>query len=405
MNDLERIIYIDINCYNELNYSEPKTLIIELMGKHSNIILIDEHKTIIDSLRHLNKLDNSSRDILPGYKYFEMESNKSKLICTTFDSFYNNLINKDDTLSTLISKEYLGICKFGIQFILNELSINDSTSITLDEYKKLYNYIKKLIKADSFKPINLGDHYYIDYSEASDLSTTLNFFIDDFYNTKELNQSINSTKHNLLSNILAKTQKLKSKLEKINNTLSECSRMEDYRLYGELITANLYKLNNDNKESIVLENYYNNNKPITIKLDVSLSPSLNAKRYFKKYRKLQNALVISQKQKELVENEISYLDSLVYDITNTNNLDDLTEISNEIKSYLDISPNTTQSIHSKTKEISSQFPSEYLIDGFTIYVGKNNKQNDYLTCKMAKNQDLWFHTKDIHRKSCSFKIT
>lgn len=403
MNGLERIIYIDIDCYNELNYSEPKTLIIELMGKHSNIILVDKSKNIVDSLRHLSKLDNSSRDILPGYKYTEIHSAKSDFMHSTFDSFYNKLINNNDTISNLISKQYIGISKFGIQFILNELSINDFTLISLEEYKQLYAYIKNLINSNYYMAVNSGNNYYISNCESTEL-LELNFFIDDFYYSKEAIQNINSTKNNLLSVILTKTKKLKSKLNKINNILSECSKMDDYRLYGELITSNLYRLDHYNKDSITLENYYDHNNPILIKLDVNISPSLNAKNYFKKYKKLQNALVISEKQKELVESEISYLDSIIYEITNANDLNSLNEIRNEISNYLDVSPIDTKNSNTKNKENSSQHPSVYSIDGYTVYVGKNNKQNDYLTCKMAKNSDLWFHTKDIHGSHVVLKL-
>ena len=394
MHGLERIVYIDFDCYNELNYSEPKTLIIELMGKHSNVILIDEKRTIIDSLRHLSKLDNSVRDILPGAKYLDIENTKTDFASTTFDSFYQKLIDNTGTLSNLISQEYIGLSKFGVQFILNLLAVNDTTSISLDEYKKLYNYIKDLIKSDSCLAVNLGNNFYI---KNENISTPygLNFFIDDFYYNKEIVQSINSTKNNLLSLILSKAQKLKIKLEKVNSTLSECSKMDDYRLYGELITANLYKLNNLHQDTITLENYYNENVPISIKWDASLSPAENAEKYFKKYKKLQNALSISEKQKELVENEISYLDSVIYEITNTNDLTLLNEIRNETHDYLGLTPQSL-SENKKSKENSSQLPTEYKIDGYTVYVGKNNKQNDYLTCKMAKNYDLWFHTKDIH---------
>lgn len=409
MNGLERIIYIDINCYNELNYSEPKTLIIELMGRHCNIILVDENKNIIDSLRHLSTFDNSSRDIMPGFKYLEIKNNKSNFICSTFESFYRKISQHTGSLSTAISKEYIGLSKFGIQFSLAILSIDDSTKVSLDQYNKLYEYIKSLLYSNSFLPVNIDDNYYIKLnSNFMDSDLDFNFFIDDFYYNKELSQYISNTKKNLLSLILKKAQKLKIKLSKINNTLSECSKIEDYKLYGELIISNLYRLNNYNSDNIILENYYNNNEPICIKLDPSISPTLNAERYFKKYKKLQNALVITEKQKELVQNEIDYLDSIVYEITNTNVLDELMEISNEINTYLETSssnsaPSKSSNLKLNNKK-SAQLPSEYLIDGFTIYVGKNNKQNDYLTCKIAKSNDLWFHTKDIHGSHVVLKL-
>lgn len=405
MKGLERIIYIDINCYNELNYSEPKTLIIELMGRHCNIILVDENNIIIDSLRHLSTFDNSFRNIMPGFNYIEIENNKSNFMDSTFESFYQKTSQHSGSLSTAISKEYIGISKFGIKFSLDILAIDDSTKVSLDQYNKLYEYIKNLIYSSSFSPVLIDNNYYINLINSD---SDLNFFIDDFYYNKELSQYISNTKKNLLSLILRKTQKLKVKLSKINNTLSECSKIEDYKLYGELIISNLYRLNNYSSDNIILENYYNNNDPICIKLDSSISPTLNAERYFKKYKKLQNALVITEKQKELVQNEIDYLDSIVYEITNTNVLDELIEISNEINTYLETSSDNSNhykynNLKSNNKKLA-QLPSEYLIDGFAVYVGKNNKQNDYLTCKIARNNDLWFHTKDIHGSHVVLKL-
>ena len=413
MNGLERIVYIDIECYNELNYAESKKLIIELMGKHSNIILVDENNIIIDSLRHLTQSENSARDIFPGCKYTEIEQTKLDYLSISQDDFNSVLINNSNPLSNIIPNTYIGLSRFGIQFILKVLNINDKNSNNTNDYNILYNYINNLIASNTYEIVGSGNNFYIkdisplitkNESEIKSKSNLyLNDFIDKFYSTKELTQSVNSTKNNLLKLILSKTQKLKNKLDKINSTLIECAKMDDYKLYGELITANLYKLNQQhNEESITLENYYNNNLPITIQLDTSISPSQNAEKYYKKYKKLQNALSISEKQKELIQNELSYLDSLIYEITNTSKLDELIEINDEIKDYLNV--NTQSASTTNSKEKAAHLPAEYLIDGFTVYVGKNNKQNDFLTCKMAKPYYLWFHAKDIHGSHVVLKL-
>ena len=396
MNGLERIIYIDIDCYNELNYSEPKTLIVELMGKHSNIILVDQNNIIIDSIRHLSVLDNSTRNILPGYSYEEIKSNKLEFLESTFDSFCNELFNQTkDNFSKLIFEKYVGISRFGIQCILEELLIEDSSLISLDKYKLIYDYLRNLIKTDNFSIIIFENNFYIKIDDSNN-TNLLNFSVDDFYINKEKNEKRAALKSKLLQLILIKIKKLKSKLQKINSTLAECSKMENYQLYGELITANLYRLKDVYDSHITLENYYDNNNPIDIVLDTSISPSENAERYFRKYKKLQNALSISKKQKEIVENELSYLDSIIYEINNIDDDNELDEINNEMQSYLGLTPKESNTNTNK-KELSAQNPSEYKIDGYIVYVGKNNKQNDYLTCKISNNHDLWFHAKEIHR--------
>lgn len=390
MNGLERIVYIDIDCYNDFNDLVTKTLVIELMGKHSNVILLNSDKIIIDSQRHLDKLDNSLRDILPGYKYSVLDSSKQDFTSSTFDDFYKILQNSEN-IATTLSNYYTGFSKSGISYIISSLRID-----SLEDYKKLYKYLKDLISSTQtfcYKIDSKKDDFYIKLENSDNLQ--VNFFIDDFYFDKEEKEKFSSYKNDLLRLILSRLRRLEEKSNTADKALSECSKMEDYRLYGELITANLYKIQNYNQTSITLENYYKDNEPIEIHLDGSISPSANAKKFFKKYKKLQNTYSIVQKQKALISAEIEYLDSIVYEINNCKTLQDLDSVYLEVSESLDLKLNTTNT-KKKSEKVNSAMPSELVIDGFTILVGKNNKQNDYLTCKIAKSSDLWFHTKDIH---------
>lgn len=401
MKELDRIIYIDIDCYNELNDHITKTLIIELMGKHSNIILINSDGIIIDSLRHLNKLDNSLRDILPGYKYIEIENSKLDFQSSTFDSFYKNIKeNNVSKISSAISNCFSGFSKSGVIYTLDSLNIKDDVNVAVSDYKKIYTYFSELLKQNisdiSCTEINLLDKKDFYITNASSKDILINFFIDDFYFDKEVREKFESIKSNTLRSLLGKTKKLSDKLKNIDSKLKECSKIEPYKLYGELITSNLYRIPNYNQENITLENYYDNNNPILIPLDSTISPSANAKKFFKKYRKLQNTVYIIEKQKEAIKLELDYLDSIVYEINNCANLDELEAIIAEISEDYGISNVKKDESTKKTKKPVANMPTEYKIDGYTILVGKNNKQNDNLTCKIAKKNDLWFHTKDIH---------
>ena len=401
MKELDRIIYIDIDCYNELNDHITKTLIIELMGKHSNIILINSDGIIIDSLRHLNKLDNSIRDILPGYKYIEIENSKLDFQSSTFDSFYKNIKeNNVSKISSAISNCFAGFSKSGVIYTLDSLNIKDDVNVAVSDYKKIYTYFSELLKQNisdiSCTEINLLDKKDFYITNASSKDILINFFIDDFYFDKEVREKFESTKSNTLRSLLGKTKKLSDKLKNIDSKLKECSKIETYKLYGELITSNLYRIPNYNQENITLENYYDNNNPISIPLDSTISPSANAKKFFKKYKKLQNTVSIIEKQKEAIKLELDYLDSIVYEINNCANLDELEAIIAEISEDYGISNVKKDESTKKTKKPVANMPTEYKIDGYTILVGKNNKQNDNLTCKIAKKNDLWFHTKDIH---------
>lgn len=401
MKELDRIIYIDIDCYNELNDHITKTLIIELMGKHSNIILINSDDIIIDSLRHLNKLDNSLRDILPGYNYIEIENTKLDFQSSTFDSFYKNIkANNVSKISSAISNCFTGFSKSGVSYTLNSLNIKDDVNVAVSDYKKLYTYFSELLKqsiADiSCTEINLSNKKDFYITNASSKDILINFFIDDFYFDKEVKEKFESSKSNTLRSLLEKIRKLSDKLKNIDSKLKECSKMETYKLYGELIISNLYRIPNYNQENITLENYYDNNSPISIPLDSTISPSANAKKFFKKYRKLQNTVSIVEKQKESIKLELDYLDSIVYEINNCTNLDELDAVIAEISEDYGISNAKQDDANKKSKKTVANMPTEYKIDGYTILVGKNNKQNDNLTCKLAKKNDLWFHTKDIH---------
>ena len=144
-----------------------------------------------------------------------------------------------------------------------------------------------------------------------------NFFIDDFYNKKEADENFKNYRNNILKLILQELKKYTKRLNNINNKLEECSNMNLYKLYGELITANLYRIDNSkNIDKIKLENYYDNNKIIEIPLDMSISPSYNAKKYFKKYNKLKNALEIVGIQKKETSKEIDYIESIIYELEN-----------------------------------------------------------------------------------------
>lgn len=402
MNGLERIIYIDVDCYNDFNDLVSKTIVIELMGKHSNVILLNSDNTIIDSLRHLDKLDNSLRDILPGYTYLVLDSSKQDFTSSTFDDFYKILQNTE-SIATALSNYYTGFSKAGISYILSDLDIN-TEKISLDDYKRLYKYLKDIISGNPllcYKIAGKKDDFYVKLQNSDNFQ--VNFFIDDFYFGKEEKEKFSSYQNDLLRLILNRLKRLEDKLSTANQSLNECSKMEDYRLYGELITANLYRIQNYNQTSITLENYYKNNEPIDIKLDGSISPSANAKKFFKKYKKLQNTYSIVQKQKELITAEIEYLDSIVYEINNCQTLQDLESVYSEISESLDLKIND-KNTPKKNEKVNSSMPTELTIDGFTILVGKNNKQNDYLTCRIAKSSDLWFHTKDIHGSHVVLKL-
>lgn len=413
---LERIMIIEFEGHNKSGDFSTKKLIVELMGKHSNIILVNYDNIIIDALKHFRIDSNSYRNILPNFPYILPVSNKLDFVSVKNpDDFYNSTLeycqehlginNFSDNLklSDIISNTYTGISKVSILSILQQLNLQDS--FTKDGSYKLYNYLNDVIQSPSHTSINFVDNndYSIYLSDTDKInSLQANFFIDDYYSKKENSEAFITYQNNFSRLILNYMKKLNNKLSNINNKLKECQNTDLYRLYGELITNNLYRISNTHLNNIALENYYENNQLITIPLDSTLSPSDNAKKYFKKYHKLKNAKEIVEIQKKEVETEINYLESIIYEFETAKTISDIDDIYSEFSENFINSHSSTQ--QKKTKKHSKKDskaiskigePLKFTIDGFLILVGKNNRQNDYIT-KQANPEDIWFHTKDIH---------
>ena len=401
---LERIIIIEFNCYNELNDLITKKLVVELMGRHSNIILLNDKNIIIDSLRHLDSSSNSLRDILPAHPYIFPEISKLDFLnIKDFDEFYSNL-SDEEALDEGISNKYNGISKLFIQSILDELKIDNV--INKDNVKKVYDYLVKCINEPvDFKKFN-NDYTITLTNKKADLdSPYLNFFIDDFYSFKEQNSEFLNYRNTVLKLVEGTLKKITKKLKNINTKLKECEDKDKFQLYGELITANMYKYKEYDDDFIEVENYYDSNKLIKIPVDKHLSPSKNAKNYYKKYNKLKNALEIVNKQKAETIIELDYIETIIFSLENARDIIDIEEIYNEIKeNYLFFSKKNkiTQNIKStkmknKNKKLDKEYaPIEYKIEDYIFLVGKNNKQNDYLSTKVIRSHDIWFHAKDIH---------
>ena len=424
--DLERIVFIDLE--NNENPNKPiyRKLIIELMGKHSNIILTDSNDIIIDSMRHTSTLENSNRDIYPTARYIFPETTKySFLELKDFDDFYSkieprlteyitqNSLNIESLsisnfmLDKIISNTFNGISLSFIKNILKELEIGDISKKNLELIFNKINEILSSSSLDVFITENKNDYYLYTSNIMYKNQFNLNFKIDDFYFEKESSELFKNYRNSILHLILATLKKYEKRLANIDNKLSECNNMDKYRLYGELITSNLYHIQNKNLNSIEVENYYDNNNKITIPLDTKYLPSYNAKRYFKKYNKLKNALTIVNTQKEETIRDIDYIESVVYELDNSTSIQDIEVIYEEISEnslFADKLKNKSKSKKASNKKaktmtknkLSSFNPLKYVIDEYTVLVGRNNKENDYLTCKFANKNDIWFHTKDIH---------
>lgn len=394
---LERLVQIEIETINEFNEIEIKTLIVELMGRHSNIILIKNDNTIIDAMRHISLEDNSYRDIIPSRKYTLPTNDKIEITTIeNFEEFYSKL-DKGDLVKS-ISNTYTGISQGFIKNAIEEVGIENNDK---QDIEKLYNYIKQILDNIGnlkFKKIQAQKEDYV-LSLNGEKDVSLNSYIDDFYFEREISEIFKNSRNSILKLILDILKKYHNRLISINSKLEECDDMDKYKIYGELITANLYRLSDKHLEEVELENYYENNKLIKIPLDIKYSTNVNAKRYFKKYTKLKNAYQIVTQQKKETEAELNYIESIVYELENCTTLEEVQDIFEEISENVvfkeKLKNKEKKKKISKKKKHQQYSPILYEIDGNKIYVGRNNKENDWLTTTFAVQKDIWFHTKDI----------
>lgn len=405
MYGLERLVKINIETINEFNEIEIKSLIIELMGKHSNIILINDKNIIIDSLRHIWATDTIYRDILPSRTYSFPTSEKLDYtkISDIYSIFQDNLNLSVEEFSKLFANTFNG---FSLSFIKSALEKCNITTINKENLLKLQKYINNILTfpnnlyfTEVYKNNKLSDFTLSLGNNVTFEKFYLNKFIDNFYFSRETKETFNNCKNNALKLATDSQKKLLNRLNSINTKLKDCEERDKYRLYGELITSNLYKLTNTHTDYIELENYYDNNNLIKIPLNKKYSPNINAKHYFKKYNKLKNALQIVSVQKAETENELNYIDSIIFEIELASSTKEIQEILDEISENLikkKVSQKKKNTKNTKKKKQEKQYsPLHFNIDNFDVYVGKNNKENDWLTFTFANKNDIWLHTKDI----------
>lgn len=399
---LERIATLELEGYNELNDFVTYQLIFELMGKHSNIVLVNQNGIIIDSLKHLSTFSGSLRDILPGICYQSPEINKLDL--TKISKISNDI--PPITPSEYFLENFSGVSKTLIHYLLTQLEILDEFNVK--NLNIILEYLKNLVIKIEKQQVTCSPFdkdYVITPLEKQENTSCLpiNFFLDDYYSQKQQENEFMQYRNTLLNFLMKKLKKIAKKSDEVNQKIQECTKMDTYQLYGKLLTNNLYKLTSEHVDHVVLQNYYKQNEPITIPLDISLSPSDNAKKYFKKYHKLKNTISVITVQKEELEKEVNYLESIVYELQIAKTILDLDRIYQEMEDNQLFARRTpvkqgTKAFKVKDKANNRKKQSDFLsyqVGGFTVLVGKNNQENDYLTLKVAKEDDIWFHVKDI----------
>ena len=407
---LDRIIKITLENIDDFGDLVSKDLIIELMGKYSNIILVDNEK-IIDSIRHVDITMSSVREVLPSRKYISPSSmGKLNFEETSYEDFKNKILEEVEQsefenicLANIICNIFIGFSKNLISSMCTFLSLQNEIKkeeINDDILKNLYNHIYETIQKSNQNNIKFlmnenKKDYSLDFNtsvKSEDLEYAENsYFLDEFYSQKENVSLLKSAKSNLQRDINAHISKITKKLNVVLKNLDEEPNLEKYKQYGDLISCNIYRMEIGMKE-LEVENFYDNNNLVKIPLQINLTPSRNAQQYFKKYNKLKGSISHAKEHKKEYETEIEYLKSVLFEIEQAESLFELDEIHDEATAAGYLKKNNKKG---KKKDLPST-PHEYEFEGVKILAGRNNIQNDRLTLKQAKKNYMWLHTKNIH---------
>ncbi|HIH2972182.1 fibronectin/fibrinogen binding protein [Streptococcus pneumoniae] len=374
----DRIVEMTVSNKNEIGDHIQATLIIEIMGKHSNILLVDKssHK-ILEVIKHVGFSQNSYRTLLPGSTYIAPPSTESLNPFTIKDEKLFEILQTQELTAKNLQSLFQGLGRD----TANELE-RILVSEKLSAFRNFFNQeTKPCLTETSFSPVPFANQVGEPFANLSDL-------LDTYYKDKAERDRVKQQASELIRRVENELQKNRHKLKKQEKELLATDNAEEFRQKGELLTTFLHKVPND-QDQVILDNYYTN-QPIMIALDKALTPNQNAQRYFKRYQKLKEAVKYLTDLIEETKATILYLES-VETVLNQAGLEEIAEIREELIQTGFIRRRQREKIQ-KRKKLEQYLAS----DGKTIiYVGRNNLQNEELTFKMARKEELWFHAKDI----------
>ncbi|HHF7019135.1 TPA: NFACT family protein [Streptococcus mutans] len=373
----DRILEMSISNKNEIGDQIKVTMIIEIMGKHSNIILLDKNEgKIIESIKHIGFTQNSYRTILPGSRYLAPPKIQAQNPFTISDETLFEILQTEDLAANNLQKLFQGLGR--------DTAAELSQRLKTDTFKNF----KLFFDLPTSPTLTEKSFTAITFSNSQETFGSLSDLLDYFYQDKAERDRIAQQASDLIHRIQNELEKNKKKLKKQEQELQDTDKAEEFRQKGELLTTHLNQVPN-NQDSVELDNYYTGQK-VSIPLNKALTPSQNAQRYFKKYQKLKEAVKHLGSLISETKATIQYLES-VDNALNQASLSEISEIREELVQTGFVKRRHREKIQKRKK------PEPYLAsDGKTIIlVGKNNLQNDELTFKMSKKGELWFHAKDI----------
>lgn len=404
---MDRVVCFEIENLNELKELSKKLLIIEIMGKHSNIILVDkESNKIIDAIKHIDSRQSSIREVFPNKDYFFVKDEKENILDENYKLPSEILkISEPISMKKFFYTNYLGFSPIISYELLNNSNVDsdvNSANLNDEDIKRIdENFVKIVenIKDKNYYPIfikdemnNNKDFYCFDLNlyEKKESVDSLSKLVESFYHNNSLRDRINQKASGFKKILNTKLNRLTNKYLAMNDELLNNQSKEDLKIFADLLSINIYKIEKGMKK-VLAENIYDNMEEVEISLDERKSPRENIEAYYKKYKKLKTADEIIKAELPKIEEEIKYIKQILETIEIITELNELSEIEEELISlgYIRKSKKNKQKLE-KSKPYIFETDS-----GALIYVGKNNLQNENLTLKFANKNDIFFHAQDV----------
>ena len=404
---MDRVVCFEIENLNELKELSKKLLIIEIMGKHSNIILVDkESNKIIDSIKHIDSRQSSIREVFPNKDYFFVKDEKENILEENYKLPSEILeVSEPISMKKFFYTNYLGFSPIISYELLHNSNVDsDTNSANLDaeSIRRIdENFVKLVdnIKSENYFPIfikddanNNKDFYCFDLSlyENKEKVESISSLVENFYHNNSLRDRINQKASGFKKILTTKLNRLTNKYLAMNDELLNNQSKEDLKIFADLLSINIYKLQKG-MEKVTVENIYDNMKEIEISLDEKKSPRENIEAYYKKYKKLKTADEIIKAELPKIEEEMKYIKQILETIEIITELNELSEIEEELISLGYVKKNKKNK-----QKLEKSKPYIFETDsGALIYVGKNNLQNENLTLKFANKNDIFFHAQDV----------
>lgn len=411
--NFERIIILRVESANEMGDITTKNLILEIMGKHSNLILTDENGKILDSIKRVTHEKSSVREVLPGKEYVfpPSQDKKNPLEAERGDFLFSLHLQEGRKLQEFIYQTYTGISPIMAGEICSRAGLDSSNSCqetTIEEGEKLYDAFDKTmaeIKSATYQPAiyyqkennRIVDFAVLEMTQFSGLQKrsfdSVSALLEGFYQERDNAAHIRQKAHDMRRLVMSNIERCVKKKEIQLKTRRETKGMDQWKKKGELLTANIYAVPQGVTTFKTIDYYESDMPEIEIAIDPAKTPAENAQKYFSKYNKAKRTLAALEIQEKQNEEELVYLESVLNALENAKDDADLSEIRTELAESGFIRRQVQKKGAQKPKKSK---PLHYVSsDGYDIFVGKSNLQNDELTLRMAESTDIWMHTKDI----------